>query len=95
MNKIYVVGIGPGNIENMTFEAYDTLKKSDIIIGYKTYIELIKDEFKDKELISSPMKKEVDRCKDVLELAKSGKVVSLISIYNLFHYTIWLIQPLP
>ena len=31
MNKIYVVGIGPGNIENMTFEAYDTLKKSDII----------------------------------------------------------------
>ena len=79
MNKIYVVGIGPGNIENMTFEAYDTLKKSDIIIGYKTYIELIKDEFKDKELISSPMKKEVDRCKDVLELAKSGKVVSLIS----------------
>lgn len=79
MNKIYVVGIGPGNIENMTFEAYNALKKSDIIIGYKTYIELVKEEFKDKELISSPMKKEVDRCKEVMELAKKGKVVSLIS----------------
>lgn len=79
MNKIYVVGIGPGNIENMTFEAYNALKKSDIIIGYKTYIELVKEEFKDKELISSPMKKEVDRCKEVMELAKNGKVVSLIS----------------
>ena len=79
MNKIYVVGIGPGNIENMTFEAYDTLKKSDIIIGYKTYIELIKDEFKDKELISSPMKKEVDRCQDALNIAMEGKTVSLIS----------------
>lgn len=79
MNKIYVVGIGPGNIENMTFEAYNALKESDIIIGYKTYIELVKEEFKDKELISSPMKKEVDRCKEVLELAKNGKIVSLIS----------------
>lgn len=79
MKKIYVVGIGPGNIESMTFEAYNALKKSDIIIGYRTYIDLIKEEFRDKELISSPMKKEVDRCREVLELAEDGKVVSLIS----------------
>ncbi len=79
MYKIYVVGIGPGNIENMTFEAYEVLKKSDVIIGYKTYIDLVKDEFSHKELISSPMKKEIDRCKDVLEIAKTNKVVSLIS----------------
>ena len=35
---IYVVGIGPGNKEYMTLEALETIKKCDIIIGYKTYI---------------------------------------------------------
>lgn len=79
MKKIYVVGIGPGNIENMTFEAYNVLKKSDVIIGYKTYIELVEKEFADKILIKSSMKKEVDRCNEVLQLAKDGHIVSLIS----------------
>jgi precorrin-3B C17-methyltransferase len=79
MSKIYVVGIGPGKKGDMTFRAYDALEKSDIIIGYKTYIDLIKEYFPEKELISSPMKKEVDRCREVVEIAESGKTVSLIS----------------
>ena len=79
MAKIYVVGIGPGKKGDMTFRAYDALEKSDIIIGYKTYIDLIKEYFPEKELISSPMKKEVDRCREVVEIAESGKTVSLIS----------------
>lgn len=79
MAKIYVVGIGPGKKGDMTFRAYDALGKSDVIIGYKTYIDLIKEYFPEKELISSPMKKEVDRCREVVEIAESGKTVSLIS----------------
>ena len=79
MTKIYVVGIGPGKKGDMTFRAYDALEKSDVIIGYKTYIDLIKEYFPEKELISSPMKKEVDRCREVVEIAESGKTVSLIS----------------
>lgn len=79
MFKVYVVGIGPGNKDNMTFKAYKCLEESDLIIGYKTYINLIKDLFKDKELISFAMKKEIDRCNEVIKYAKTGKVVSLIS----------------
>ena len=79
MAKIYVVGIGPGKKGDMTFRAYDALEKSDVIIGYKTYIDLIKEYFPEKELISSPMKKEVDRCREVVEIAESGKTISLIS----------------
>lgn len=79
MTKIYVVGIGPGKKEDMTYRAYEALEKSDVIIGYKTYVDLIKEYFSEKELINSPMKKEVDRCMEVLEIAKSGKIVSLIS----------------
>lgn len=77
--KIYVVGIGPGKKQDMTYRAYEAMEKSDVIIGYKTYVDLVKEYFADKELINSPMKKEVDRCKDVLKIAKEGKNVSLIS----------------
>lgn len=79
MGKIYVVGLGPGNKENMTFRAYDVLKNSDIIIGYKTYIDLIEDMFKEKKIIKSYMKKEVARCEETLKLALEGNIVSLVS----------------
>lgn len=79
MGKIYVVGLGPGNKENMTFRAYDALQNSDIIIGYKTYIDLIEGMFPDKKIIKSYMKKEVARCEETLKLALLGNTVSLIS----------------
>ena len=77
--KIYVVGIGPGKKADMTFKAYEAMKKSDIIVGYKTYTDLVKEYFPETEIKSSSMMKEVDRCIEVLELAKSGKNVALIS----------------
>lgn len=79
MGKIYVVGMGPGNKENMTFRAYKAMEDSDTLIGHKTYINLVEDMFADKEIIRSAMKKEVSRCEETLNLAKSGKIVSLIS----------------
>ena len=77
--KIYVVGIGPGKKENMTFRAYEAMENSDIIVGYKTYADLVKEYYPGKEMKSSAMTKEVDRCTEVLELARQGKTVSLIS----------------
>ena len=77
--KIYVVGIGPGNMEDISVRAYKTLKNVDVIAGYITYIDLVKEEFKEKEFYVSGMKKEIDRCEKVLELAKEGKTVALIS----------------
>ena len=77
--KIYVVGIGPGKKENMTFRAYEVMENSDIIVGYKTYVDLVKEYYPRKEMKSSAMTKEVDRCTEVLELARQGKTVSLIS----------------
>lgn len=77
--KIYVVGIGPGNMEDISIRAYNTLKNVDIIVGYITYVDLVKDEFSEKEFYVSGMKKEIDRCEKVLELAKEGKKVALIS----------------
>lgn len=78
MSKLYVVGIGPGKKEGMTIEASKALEDSDMIVGYQAYIDLVKDVFPDKEYFSTPMKKEIDRCKEALRIASKGKTVSMI-----------------
>lgn len=77
-NTIYVVGIGPGRTDMMTREAYEVLGSSEVIVGYTVYTELISDTFKDKEYMTTPMKKEVDRCRLCFEEAKKGRKVALI-----------------
>ncbi len=78
LNKIFVVGIGPGAYEQMTVKAADALRRSDVIIGYTVYVDLVREHFAGKELLTTPMKKEVDRCVMAFEEAKKGKVVSMI-----------------
>lgn len=78
MSKIYVVGIGPGAYDEMTGRAIRALEESDAIIGYTVYVNLVKDHFADKEFMTTPMKKEVDRCVLAFEEAKKGKTVSMI-----------------
>lgn len=78
-NKIYVVGIGPGNMQDISIRAYNILKNVDVIAGYTTYINLVKDEFANKTFYASGMKREIERCEEVLNIAKSGQTVALIS----------------
>ena len=78
MNKIYVVGIGPGAYEKMTIEAAEALRDSDTIIGYTVYVDLVKDHFAEKRFLTTPMTKEVDRCVLAFEEARKGHVVSMI-----------------
>jgi len=76
---LYVVGTGPGSVKNMTLAASEVLAKVDVIIGYKTYLELIPEFLEGKEVLSSEMMKEVDRCRKALESAAEGKQVALVS----------------
>ena len=78
MSKIYVVGIGPGAYDQMTGRAIRALNESDVIIGYTVYVDLVKEYFAGKEFMTTPMKKEVDRCVIAFEEAKKGKTVSMI-----------------
>ena len=78
MNKIYIVGIGPGDESMMTGQALRVLDESDIIIGYTVYTGLLGERFKDKDILSTPMKKEVERCRLAFESAKKNRRVSLI-----------------
>ncbi len=78
MSKIYVVGIGPGSYDQMTIQAADVLKDSDVIIGYTVYVDLVKEHFAGKEFLTTPMTKEAQRCRMAFEEAAKGKSVSMI-----------------
>lgn len=78
MNKIYVVGIGPGAYEKMTIEAAEALKACDTIIGYTVYVDLVKEHFPGKTFLTTPMTKEVDRCVLAFEEARKGHQVAMI-----------------
>lgn len=78
MGKIYVVGIGPGEYEQMTMRAVNALRVCDTIVGYTVYVDLVREHFADKEFRTTPMTKEVERCRLAFEEAKKGKAVAMI-----------------
>lgn len=79
MGWVYAVGIGPGDEKYMTQEAEDAILLSDVIIGYRTYIELIRNRYPDKEYYVNGMRQETDRCRKAMELAAAGKNCVVVS----------------
>ena len=78
MGNVTVVGIGPGNYENMTIAADRALAACDVIVGYPVYVELVRDRYPEKACVSTPMTQEAKRCRMALELAQEGKRVALV-----------------
>jgi precorrin-3B C17-methyltransferase len=78
LGKLYVIGIGPGGLDHMTLKAVKAIEESEIIVGYTKYIDMVKSLIENKEVVSTGMKGEVERCKKALELSKD-KTVSIIS----------------
>ena len=78
MRKLAVVGSGPGNYENMTIRADRALRECDVIVGYTVYVDLVKERYADKEFLTTPMLREVERCEMALETARGGKTVAMI-----------------
>lgn len=79
MNKLYVVGIGPGAAEEITPRAMRALEDAQVIAGYGVYVELVRPLFPEKEYLTTAMRKESERCRMAIEAACSGKRVAMIS----------------
>lgn len=79
MGKLYVVGFGPGGYEHMTAKAIDVIEKADVVTGYTTYVDLLKEYFPDKRYIATPMMQEVKRCEMAVEEAGKGQTVAMVS----------------
>jgi len=77
--KLIVVGFGPGSKEDMTFRAASAIEEADIVTGYTTYIEILKEFFPNKTYKSTGMMKEVERCRMAVQDAMSGKNVAMVS----------------
>ena len=77
-NKLYAVGIGPGDYSHMTLEAVRVLEHCDVIVGYTVYVDLVREHFPGKEFLTTPMRREEERCRLAFEEAERGKAVAMI-----------------
>lgn len=75
-----MVGLGPGSPEHLSARAREALEGADVIVGYNGYIQLIHPEvLKGKEVMSTGMTKEMDRCKKAIEMALEGRNTAIVS----------------
>ena len=100
MGKIIIVGLGPGNVDEMTPRARAAIESAEVIAGYITYIKLIPDLVSGKEIIGTAMMQEVERCKQAIDAAVAGKKVAVISsgdagVYGMAGLVIDMILDLP
>ena len=79
LGKLFVVGVGPGNHDHMTFRAKQVISESDVIVGYETYVSLVEDLIEGKEVYRYAMTQEVERANQAIGFAESGRTVSLVS----------------
>ena len=78
MKRLDIVGFGPGDKKHMTYEAYEAIENCQVIVGFTTYTNLIKNIFPDKTYENTGMGKEVDRVRKAFEIAATGKYVCLV-----------------
>lgn len=77
--KLYVVGVGPGSHDHMTYRAKQVIEESEVIVGYETYVGLVEDLIHGKEVYRYAMTQEVDRANQAIGFAEKGRTVSLVS----------------
>lgn len=77
--KLFLVGLGPGSLDQMTLKAREIIGQCDVVVGYSTYVELIRPLVHDKEVISTAMGAEVERAKKAISLGRAGRRVAFVS----------------
>ncbi len=77
--KLTVVGFGPGSKGDMTLRAVEAIENADVVTGYTTYVNLMKEYFPDKKYKATGMMKEIERCRMAIEDASTGLSVAMIS----------------
>ncbi|WP_332450394.1 precorrin-3B C(17)-methyltransferase [Methanoculleus sp.] len=76
--RLYIIGTGPGNLQQMTPRALKALGEADCVIGNGFYLDLVEPMLAGKEVVRSSMGREVDRAKRALDLAED-RVVAMVS----------------
>jgi precorrin-3B C17-methyltransferase len=74
-----IVGIGPGAAAHTTPAALAAIQEADLIVGYTTYIRLVRELIAGKEIIKTGMTEEIGRARAAVERARDGARVAIIS----------------
>ncbi len=98
--KIFVVGIGPGGLEEMTPKALRAIESAEVVAGYNTYIRLIEKILGGKKIIGRAMMQEIERSHLAIEEARKGRTVAVISggdagVYGMAGLVLGMILDLP
>ena len=78
MKRLYVIGMGPGGAEQLTPQALRALEDSRVVCGYTTYMDLAREFLEGKELVTTLMTRELERCRIALERAEAGETTAMI-----------------
>lgn len=76
--KVSVIGLGPGAARWRTPEVTTALENADCLVGYKTYLDMVPKRFM-QQRFASDNRVEIERAKEALDLAKTGKHVVVVS----------------
>lgn len=100
MSKIFVVGIGPGGLDQMTPRARQAIESAEVVAGYNTYIKLIEKILGGKKIIGRAMMQEVERSQLSIEEALNGRNVAVVSsgdagVYGMAGLVLEMILDLP
>ncbi len=63
----------------MTPRARKAIESSEVVVGYRTYLDLLGGLVAEKEVVATGMGGEVERCSRAIDLASSGLRVALVS----------------
>jgi precorrin-3B C17-methyltransferase len=74
-----IVGIGPGSADHLTPAALAALREAELVVGYTTYVRLVKDLVAGKEIVKTGMTEEIGRARAAVERARDGARVAIIS----------------
>ena len=78
--KLYLIGIGPGNLNQITPAAKTAITEADVVIGYQLYINLIEALKRPGQIVeASPITQEQQRAQRAIELARWGLTVAVVS----------------
>lgn len=73
------MSLGPGDLHHLTPAARWALESSDLLVGYRTYLELIRPLIRGQRVVATGMRLELQRVELALERALARETVSLIS----------------
>jgi len=74
-----VVSLGPGFPEYIIPRAQEALAEAQVVVGYQTYVDLVRPLLTDQEVVATGMTAEVKRCQVCLDRAGNGQRVALVS----------------